>query len=438
MTRRGLSLIVAAVGCWAVGRLLGIEEFFVLSVAAAAAIGLGLAAVLFAGSAVAVRRRLDAPRLPAGSSTRVHIELRNESRLPLPLLLAEDTCDPILLQPESPSRFVVPGLRRSGTVTAVYTAHGNLRGRYTLGPLQLRVRDPFGTVERTRRYRATDELIVYPAVEALPGGLHLGRHHGAGASRSRRLFNAGDEFHTMREFTEGDDLRQVHWPSTAHRQRLMIRQNELSWDTQATVLCDTRSARHHGEGRESSLERAVSAAASVVCHLDVGGYRTRLVTEHDTRPPQASTRDAALDRLAVIEPSRGRALAPVLDRLRSAEGQGLFVAILPAPPDSGRDGGRSGADSGVSAELSTLLQVGRGFAGRMAVILDTDAPGSAEQAARTAALLTAASWRAVVWSPGHRLADTWRDLLAARGAATAVGSDDAPADRDHPAAGVPA
>ena len=410
MTRRGLALVVAAFGSWAVGRLLGIDEFSILSVAAAVTVVAAVVAVFFSGSAVAVRRRLQRPRLPAGEESHVVIELRNESRLPVPLLLGEDACADRLLGQGRPSRFVVPGLPRGATVPAGYAVQGTLRGRYPIGPLTLRVRDPFGLVERTRRYRATDELIVYPAIETLPGSVQLGRHQGSGASRSRRLFNAGDEFHTMRDYVDGDDLRQVHWPSTAHRQRLMVRQNELSWDTQATVICDTRSEMHHGGGATSSLERAVSAAASVIWHLDGQGYRTRLVTEHDTRPPLPTTREASLDRLAVLEGSRGRALETILGQLRSAEAQGLLIAVLPAPPHNGQPVGHGGS----AGDMTALLQAGRSFSGRIAIVLDTGAPGSQDRAERLAGFLTAAGWRAAPLSPAVPLATAWRELMSGR------------------------
>ena len=407
MTRRGVALSVGAVGSWAVGRLLGIDEFYVVAIAAGVAVVLGGVAVLLSGSAIAVRRRVTRARLPAGEESGVVIELRNESRLPVPVVLGEDRCAPVLLEAGLQSRFVVPGLPHGSSVPAGYTVHGGLRGRYTIGPLTLRVRDPFGLVERTRRYRSTDELIVYPAIEKLPGGMSLGRHQGSGASRSRRLFNAGDEFHTMREYADGDDLRHVHWPSTAHRQTLMVRQNELSWDTQATVLCDTRAERHAGVGPASSLERAITVAASVVCHLDDHRYRTRLLTESDVRPPAHSTRDAALDRLAVLEATRHRSLEPVLGRLRSAEAEGLLVAILPAPP-------RGSARGANSQEITTLLQAGRSFSGRIAVVLDTGTDDSDERAAQLTALLSAAGWRATTLAPGMSVAAAWRNVVASR------------------------
>lgn len=406
MTRRGLAFVVAAVGSWTVGRLLGIDEFHVLAVAAATALVAGMVAVTLAGSAIAVRRRVGRTRLPAGESSRVLIDLRNESRLPVPVLLGEDQCADVLLESGDVPRFVVPGLPRGTTVPAGYTVTGLLRGRYTVGPLTLRLRDPFGLIERVRRYRATDELIVYPAIDPLPGGLSLGRHHGSGASESRRLFNAGDEFHTMREYVDGDDLRRVHWRSTAHRQRLMVRQNELPWDTQATVLCDTRAELHHGVGVTSSLERAVSVAASVVWHLDASGYRVRFATERDTRPPPMTTRDACLDRLAVLEATRGRTLGPILQQLRSAEAEGLLVAVVPAPAETD--------DASLDGEISGLLQVGRAFSGRVAIVLDTGSPGSRQRADRLAGFLVAAGWRAATHEPGATLAVTWRELMSGR------------------------
>jgi uncharacterized protein (DUF58 family) len=409
-TKRGASVAVAAIGSWAVGRLLGIDEFYVLSVAAAVALLAGFAVVGFSGSAVAVRRTVSRTRLPAGGHAQVVVDLRNESRLPLPTLLGEDACDDALMDEVGAARFVVPALSRGSTLPASYVLHGGLRGRYVVGPLLLRIRDPFALFERTRRYRATNELVVYPAIEDLPGAVSLGRHSGSGSSRSRRLFNAGDEFHTMREYNDGDDLRQVHWRSTARRGKLMVRQNEMPWDAYVTLLADTRAAQHHGTGKDSSLERTVSAAASILWHMDAHGYRARLVTEHDARPGVATGKDALLDRLAVLEPTRGRSLEPVLAQLRSTEAQGLLVAVIPA------------SDPQSSTEMTTLLQAGRAFSGRVVMIVDTGGAGSGERAQRLIRLFRAANWRAGVLGFGDSLGDTWADAMSGRQAPSDAGT----------------
>jgi uncharacterized protein (DUF58 family) len=328
VTGRGAALLVGAVLLWAVGRVLGVPELYVVAAASAALVLAAAAAVCFGSATMAVRRGLTNSRLAHGGTAEVTIDLRNDARWdPAPLVLVEDSCHWTLAQR---ARFVVAAVRPREVVRLAYTIRGGHRGRYTVGPLQLRVRDPFGAVQQVRRYTATDDVVVYPEVEALPPGLTRGSHVGSGASDERRLFNTGDEFHTMREYVQGDDLRLVHWPSTARQNTLMVRQQELPWQAEATVLLDTRSLAHRGVGPESCFEKAVSAAASVIWHLADHGYRLRLATDADRQAPPVESWPALLDRLAEIDTSGEKTLMG-LSALHRSGAEGLLVAVVPVP-----------------------------------------------------------------------------------------------------------
>nr|MBA2529185.1 DUF58 domain-containing protein [Euzebyales bacterium] len=261
ITRRGVHLLLGALALYGVGRFLGVAELYVVAAACAALVVTGVAAVRLSTATISARRSLSSDRIPSGGTSDVVLELRNDARLPAALLLVEEDCHHGLA---STPRFVVPGLAAGRSVTLRYTLTGGSRGRYPVGPLRVRVRDPFGVAQRVRRYRSTAEVVVYPRIEPLPKGSIAGMHHGSGASDIRRLFTTGEEFYTMREYVTGDDLRQVHWPSTAHRQTLMVRQQEQPWQAEATVFCDARVAAHHDRGPDSSLEKSVAVAASLV------------------------------------------------------------------------------------------------------------------------------------------------------------------------------
>src|SRR5438270_830794 len=86
------------------------------------------------------------------------------------------------------------------------------------------------------------------------------RVHAGADSRVELIVGSGDEFYALRAYEVGDDLRRVHWPSTARRDDLMIRQHEMPWQGRATVLLDVRQGAH----TEQSLEQAVSATASLL------------------------------------------------------------------------------------------------------------------------------------------------------------------------------
>jgi uncharacterized protein (DUF58 family) len=397
VTQRGAALLVGAVLLWLVGRSLGVPELYVAALAAAALVGAAALAVRVGVSSIAVRRQVQPPRVLYGGSGTVRLELRNDARWDTTaLLLVEDACHAALA--DRPARFSVAGLRPHRATELRYPVVGGRRGRFTIGPVRIRVRDPFGLVERTHHYTETSALVVYPRIERLSDRLAQGSHRGSEASDVRRLINAGDEFYTMREYATGDDLRLVHWPSTARRQRLMVRQHELPWQAQATVLCDTRSAAHRGVGPDSTVERSISVAASLVWHLADAGYQLRLVTETDTAPGPVTPWHTALDRLATIEQTSLAHLGPALLRLRTSGAEGLLAAVV-----------TSGLEQ---ADLRSLLHAGRSFSGRVALVVDLEQPAGA--ADEVAALLTASGWRAACVRRGAPLADAWGRITTAR------------------------
>jgi uncharacterized protein (DUF58 family) len=405
ITRRGALLLIAAVVAWALGRFLGVSELYIVAVASAALVVCATIAVRTSTANVSVRRHLAPGRILAGGHGEVTLELRNDARLPAALLLVEDACPPAL---SAPPRFVVPGLGAGRTTMIRYRVAGTARGRYTVGPMRLRVRDPFGLAQRIRRYRSTDDAIVYPYIEPLADPPAPGMQQGSGSSTTRRLFNTGDEFYTMREYVQGDDLRQVHWPSTAHRNKLMIRQQEQPWEAEATIFVDTRQLAHRHLGPGSGFEKAVSLAASLVWHLADDGFTLRLMTDADPRLPAVQPWSTILDRLAEVGPSRVRSLATGLQRIRGGGGEGLFAAVVATPPGN--------EPVARHPDVRGLIQAGRSYHGRLGLVVDD---GRTARASDTVALLRTAGWRAATIAPAQPLAQRWRTLGSTRRPAAA-------------------
>jgi uncharacterized protein (DUF58 family) len=401
LTPRGLTLLGGGVLVWGLGRLLGVSELHVIAATSVALVGVCAVSVVLATATIAARRTITAPKLRFGAPGEVVLDLRNDGRLPSSVLLVEDGCHYVLREGGQAPRFVVPGLGPNRVVSLRYEIQGRARGRYPVGPLRISVQDPFGLTQRTRRYAATDSVLVYPPIETLPPGVVRGRHHGSGSSQQRRLFTSGDEFYTMREYAEGDDLRQVHWPSTAHRQRLMVRQQEQPWQAQATILLDTRRVAHRGTGPDSTFEKAVSAAASLVVHLTERSYQVRLVTEADARGVRAQDREALLERLAEVRPSPLPSLGPALEFVR--RGGGLLVAIVAAGTTE---------PLGESPDVRGLLRAGQGHTSRLAVV--ASAGPDDDRADRLVALLTASRWTATTVAAHELLAQRWLLLLRGR------------------------
>src|SRR3954465_15983540 len=281
-------------------------------------------------------RRLDPVRVNAGASARVLLRLQNVSRLPTGVMLAEDTV-PYMLGGRP--RFVLDRVLPNRTLEIDYTVRSQSRGRYVVGPLTVRLTDPFGLCELTRAFTASDHLVVTPHVVALPEVRLGGDWSGAGESLARSVATSGEDDAATREYRQGDDLRRIHWRSTARRGELMVRREEQPWQSRAVLLVDCRGSVHHGDGPASSLEWAISAAASIGLHLAKAGFTMRVVGDSGDEVVTASVGADAfdsvlLDNLAVRPaPPGGRGLAGITTIRRGGGEEMLALVVGPLNSD---------------------------------------------------------------------------------------------------------
>lgn len=351
-------------------------------------------------------RRLDPVRVNAGNTAQVMLRLQNVSRLPTGVMLAEDTV-PYMLGGRP--RFVLDRVLPQRTLEVDYTVRSQVRGRFRIGPMSVRLTDPFGLVELTRAFTASDPLVVTPHVVALPDVRLGGEWSGAGQSVSRSVATAGEEDAATREYRFGDDLRRIHWRSTARRGELMVRREEQPWQSRGVVLLDTRADAHYGDGPLSSLEWAVSAAASVSLHLAHTGFTVRMVTESgqelSAHATLADTFDSmVLDVLADQQASASNSISPGVTALRRGGGEELYVAIV----------GPLGSN-----DVEQLARCVHGASAvGIALVMDTASwttlgPRAAQMAAETfranCDVLAASGWRVLPVRRGANLADLWRD-----------------------------
>ncbi|HEX2373264.1 MAG TPA: DUF58 domain-containing protein, partial [Actinomycetota bacterium] len=222
-TPRAAGFAGAAVALYLAGRLTGVPELYMLAVAALALPLLALAVVRWGNARLTSSRSVRPVRTSVGNRIAVTVRLDNPARLETGVLLLEDRL-PYQLGPGA--RFVVPGIPGGDRELLHYELRAASRGRYSIGPLAVRLADPFGLAQVTSELAGTSDVIVHPRVESLtPPGLG-GELASSAATKVRYLFSQGDEFYTTREYRDGDDLRKVHWRSSAKRGQLMIRQEE--------------------------------------------------------------------------------------------------------------------------------------------------------------------------------------------------------------------
>ncbi|GAA3803083.1 DUF58 domain-containing protein [Sphaerisporangium flaviroseum] len=347
---------------------------------------------------LACARRLDPSRVTVGSDSTVTVRLENVTRLPTGLLLIEDT---VPYAVGTRPRFVLDRVESRGIREIDYKVRSDLRGRFPIGPLSVRITDPFGLVELTRAFTATDTLMVVPEVVPLPPVRLSGEWTGGGDSRTATVAAAGDDDIGPREYRQGDDLRRVHWRSTARYGELMVRREEQQWQSRGALLLDTRRHAHRGEGPRSSFEVGVSAAASIGVHLARDGLGLRLVTDQGAHHlTEAGVANSLLDALAVVRPSTARSLESGVTALRQGGGDGLIVAVL----------GDLDAE-----EAQALARLRHGGVTGVAVMLDvrswqrTPSHHQAvdEQYETALAVLAGSGWRIVRLPAGTSLASVW-------------------------------
>src|SRR6266566_4684996 len=268
-------------------------------------------------------RRIDPPRVTPGQPATVTIRLENVSRISTGLLLAEETIPYSL---GARPRYVVNGIERGGAREVSYQLRSDLRGKFVVGPMRVRIADVFGLVELTANFATKNTLTVTPKIVPLTLAATTGSWSSDGDGRTRMTAAAGDDDVIPRAYRDGDELRRVHWRSTARYGELMVRREEQRWRNRALLLLDTRRYAHAGTGITSSFEYAVAAAASIGVHLARGGMDGQLITDAGPVTAAGMFEDVLLDSLAVIKPSRDTELSGGLAAVRAAGG-GLLVVI---------------------------------------------------------------------------------------------------------------
>ncbi|HUP70738.1 MAG TPA: DUF58 domain-containing protein [Acidimicrobiales bacterium] len=323
LTRRGGLLLLGAALLAVVGRLLGLVELFMLAAAAAAMVAGAAAHVRLTTFSVEATRKLKPPRVPAGTDSRVELTVRNRAGRRSPVLAATDPFD----CGRRVAHFLLAPLDPGETARAAYRLPTETRGVYDLGPLMLELTDPFGLARRSVTAAPVTSLTVFPRVDPIEApSLTRGDDAFASANHPTALASSGEDFYALREYEVGDDLRRVHWKSSAKLDQLMIRQDEVPWQGRATVVLDLNAAAHSPE----SLEVAVSAAASIVTACWRRRSMVRLVSTDgvDSGTGSGSAHvDAMLEHLAGAAARSDVPLSRLLASIRR-EGNGNALAVI--------------------------------------------------------------------------------------------------------------
>ncbi|GAA2591335.1 hypothetical protein GCM10010435_82590 [Winogradskya consettensis] len=247
-------MVVAAVGLLGVGFRFGYPDLALLGAAAAIAVGCGVVFAVWRPR-LGVERVAEPDRVGRGEPAAMTLTVRNTSKVRAANLVATDRV--------GSAAVPVPLLRlRPGRDTTVgYPVPTSRRGVVQVGPLRVTRTDPLGLLTLSRTYGGTAEVWVHPRIHQL-------RAVPAGMSRSLdgrvdKVPQGTITFDSLREYVVGDELKRVHWRSSAKVGELMVREQLDTSEPTIIVLLDDRAGAHPGREPES-FEAACEAAASII------------------------------------------------------------------------------------------------------------------------------------------------------------------------------
>ena len=416
LTTRGAAFAGCGLVLVASGILLGQPDVTRIGVLLLALTAIALVLVRQHGLRLEVVRTARPARVAIDERSTVTVRIRNPESTVSPVVMAEESIDYAL---GDRPRFVIPSLRPGSSQEIQYTVRSHTRGVHRIGPLAVRVRDPFGLGLRAAAVSGDAELVVLPRVVPLPSARSLGSGIGSEGSVPHMVALHGEDDQTVREYRDGDDLRRIHWPATARTGELMVRQEDRPAKRRAVVILDSRSSGHAGSGRSSSLEWCVTTAASVTSHVGAAGYAVHLLTADagaDTGVHHDESLDAGLDTLARITPGPDDGLRAVLHAASGLTSQGGLVVYVGGPLADEHARTLAALRQPGSAGAAMVVDPSA-FAGRAAGI--ARGARSTEHAAATSATLQSSGWMTTVVDARTGPAAAWAAVV---GSQTVVGA----------------
>jgi uncharacterized protein (DUF58 family) len=313
--------LVALVASWAFGSL------------PAAVIGLGFlllgawarAWARFVRGSVDLERRLLPGERVEGSDIVVEVRTGHRRRL----LGASVTVRQRLGSREQKARML--GARTLVTFT------GLPRGRHELAPAEVVLTDPFGLERVAQTLAEASHVLVRPHIPRLGVVFSARGARAAGIARSGLRRPTGFEIHAVRDYAPGEPLRSVHWPTTARRGRLMVKELEDAPHEDVVIVLDQDLDGVAGPPGASSFDAAVRATGALA-HAHVTANRRVALIGTDTAfdPVRLRTTgadwEAALDALAAVEAVAGARVERALGGSGSSIAHAREIVVVTGLP----------------------------------------------------------------------------------------------------------
>lgn len=314
MRSAGWVLLVGVVLVGVAGLALRWQELRLLAIAGAALLLIALAFTIGRASfridlGVSTKRVVvDEPATGHFVVTNVAVRRNLPARLDLPI-------------GSEVASFQIPSLAPGQARLEEFAIPTDKRGVLTVGPAQSVQGDPFALTGRETNWTTEIEVFVHPRTVPLVGR-QTGFIHDLEGHSSTRSSASDMSFQTLREYAPGDDRRQVHWRSSAHIGKLMVRQFEETLQSRVALGIDLASASYLGE---ADFETAISVIGSLALQAVREQNPLSMFTNTASMPAVSGPR--ALDELSRLE-RRGRVdLATLASTIMHQEPQASVVMI---------------------------------------------------------------------------------------------------------------
>lgn len=295
MTRRGRSVLGLGVVVYLAAWVFGSRALYPAATGLVLAVAVAVGWVRLSARPPHVSRHGAARDVIEGDDVRVDLVVESTGAVAPPTLVAHE--QPGSLDERRIELQRVRGSRFAGG----YELRAVPRGRYAYASVRLTIEDPFSLARAELVQGEPQALVVYPRLVKLD---RLFSEGGAHAQDGRRLLlrrPTGYELHSVREYAEGESLRKVHWPSTAKRATLMVKELEDAPRDEVAVLLDADAR----AGSPETFDVAVRAAGSILRAHVRRRRRCALVVNSAARDTQSVTTEGdwrrALELLAAVE-----------------------------------------------------------------------------------------------------------------------------------------
>ena len=337
-----------------------------------------------------------------GESFQQEITVFNNSRIPKLGLKVEDNTDMpgysntevLNLLPGSSHRWQTSVICRS-------------RGRYSLGSVTVTATDPFGLYSQQRSLGEAQSVLVYPATPDIPlFKLSSFNDFGYG-SGYQSVSQISPNASSVREFADGDSLQHIHWQSTAHTRRLMVKvfDADRSYSGAKTIwaVVDMHQAYHAGEGEETTEEYGIIIAASLIRKYLESGMHVGMIVSGDQPflfPPERGEEHLwrILEALAMVK-ATGEVPVSQLISQQAAHFKDDSVAIIITPAATGQ-------------LLDTVQRLKNRAGSIIVVLLDAVSFGGSTSATNTARSLSLAGIQVYIVRQGDDLTRVLDDKLS--------------------------